>query len=169
MAEKADNGYYYNTDSIGYARYSAEGSVSDLRTAEGVMASDCTPIVYNGQVVWYATDDSVPVFYVLDEDGVTAYPTAGGESEPPAEPEQPERPSPALRPVPIPARQPPFGRLWSRRSSLPPDRTEQPQPSGYPGGRLPVGRRPRLSHRRGEGPVPCQAHGWRAPDLLLRQ
>ena len=53
MAEKADNGYYYNTDSIGYARYSAEGSVSDLRTAEGVMASDCTPIVYNGQVVWY--------------------------------------------------------------------------------------------------------------------
>lgn len=93
MAEKADNGYYYNTDSIGYARYSAEGSVSDLRTAEGVMASDCTPIVYNGQVVWYATDDSVPVFYVLDEDGVTAYPTAGEESEPPADPEQPERPS----------------------------------------------------------------------------
>ena len=82
MAEKADNGYFYNTRELQYARYSADGTVSDVRTAENAPLSNCQPIYYNGQVVWYTTRESAPTFYTLDESGVTAHPTADSPAQP---------------------------------------------------------------------------------------
>ena len=108
MAEKNSNGYYYNTDTIQYAAYSADGSVSLVKTAEGVVLSDCQPIVYDGRVVWYATGTenngrSAPTFYVLNESGVTAYPVSGGggaeEEETPSVPEEPDTPEEPAAPV----------------------------------------------------------------------
>ena len=87
LAEKWDNGYYYNKESIQYATYSADGTVSDIKTADGVQMSRCHPISYNGKVVWYSTHDSTPVFYVLDESGVQSYPVGeGGGQQPDPEP-----------------------------------------------------------------------------------
>ena len=92
MAEKADNGYFYSNNATQYARYSADGTISSIQTAENAPLSSCHPIVFNGQVVWYTTNDSAPTFYTLDESGVTAHPTDGQETEQPTEPEQPQEP-----------------------------------------------------------------------------
>ena len=54
--------------------------------------SDCAPVYYNGQVVWYVTDNSAPVFYTLDESGVTRH---GGS---PVEPEQTQEPGQTQEP-----------------------------------------------------------------------
>lgn len=54
-----------------YASYSENGTVSAAKTAKG-MASDCEPIVHNGKVVWYVTQESIPTFYILDASGVKA-------------------------------------------------------------------------------------------------
>ncbi len=59
------------TGTICYARYAADGSVGEIRTAKGAL-SDCPPICVNGKIIWYVTEDSVPTFYVLDESGLTA-------------------------------------------------------------------------------------------------
>ena len=59
------------TNELYYAAYSATGTVGTVKKAEA-STSDCQPIVYNGKVVWYATKNSAPVFYQLDENGVTA-------------------------------------------------------------------------------------------------
>ena len=87
VSDGADRGYViwdvktvYNsvikssTGRIAYASYDAEGNVSDVRTADG-MLSDCQPIMYGGKAVWYVTDDSAPVFYTLDESGLSVFPT----------------------------------------------------------------------------------------------
>ncbi|MBR4703275.1 MAG: leucine-rich repeat domain-containing protein, partial [Oscillospiraceae bacterium] len=57
-------------DTLCYARYAADGSVGEVRTAAG-MLSDCRPIAADGKVLWYVTDNSAPVFYLLDENGLT--------------------------------------------------------------------------------------------------
>jgi len=50
---------------VAYARYTADGSVSEIHTMKGAL-SDCQPILYNGKIIWYVTDDSAPKFYTLD-------------------------------------------------------------------------------------------------------
>lgn len=52
-----------------YARYSADGSIGEVKTAEAPL-SDCQPIAYKDNVVWYTTDNSTPTFYVLGKNGV---------------------------------------------------------------------------------------------------
>ena len=86
MAAKEDNGYFYDSGTLQYARYSADGTVSAIQTAENAPLFNGQPIVYNGQVVWYVTQNSAPTFYTLDESGVTAHPTQGAAEEP----EQPD-------------------------------------------------------------------------------
>ena len=101
LAEKWDNGYYYNKESIQYATYSADGTVSNIRTADGVQMSRCHPISYNGKVVWYSTHDSTPVFYVLDESGVQSYPVGeGGGQQPDPDPDPNPYPDPDPTPDP---------------------------------------------------------------------
>lgn len=103
LAEKWDNGYYYNKESIQYATYSADGTVSNIKTADGVQMSRCHPISYNGKVVWYSTHDSTPVFYVLDESGVQSYPVGeGGGQQPDPDPDPNPDPDPYPDPDPTP-------------------------------------------------------------------
>lgn len=103
LAEKWDNGYYYNKESIQYATYSADGTVSDIKTADGVQMSRCHPISYNGKVVWYSTHDSTPVFYVLDESGVQSYPVGeSGGQQPDPDPDPNPDPDPYPDPDPTP-------------------------------------------------------------------
>lgn len=64
-------GYAAEEDTICYAYYNNEGDVSALTTTQGAL-SDCQPILYNGKVTWYVTDNSAPVFYTLDEQGLSA-------------------------------------------------------------------------------------------------
>lgn len=66
-------GSYYS-DELFYARYDGQGNVSAVRTAVAPL-SDCKPIPYKDGIVWYATADSGPVFYLLDETGLTTYST----------------------------------------------------------------------------------------------
>lgn len=97
MAEKADNGYFYSNDATQYARYSADGTISAIQTAENAPLSNCHPIEFNGQVVWYTTNDSAPTFYTLDSSGVTAIPVGGATQT--TQPEQPEQPTQPEQPA----------------------------------------------------------------------
>ncbi len=55
--------------SVAWVRYDADGNVGEIRTAPGAL-SDCPPICVNGKAVWYVTEDSVPIFYTLDDSGL---------------------------------------------------------------------------------------------------
>ena len=78
---------YTVDDTLYYITYGPDGQPSyPIATAQDAPLSDCQPIPYQGGVVWYVTDNSAPVFYTLDESGVTAHPTAGET----VQPEQPE-------------------------------------------------------------------------------
>lgn len=57
-----------------YARYDGNGVLGQEQAASGADLSDCQPILYRGDLVWYTTDNSAPVFYTLNEKGVTATP-----------------------------------------------------------------------------------------------
>lgn len=72
-------------DTLYYRTYAEGGSVGELKTAK-IPLSDCQPILYNGKVVWYVTNDSAPTFYTLDASGVKAVPAsaAPGAAELPA-------------------------------------------------------------------------------------
>lgn len=67
-------------DTLYYVSYDAEGVPGPVRTAKAPL-SDCQPIPFDGGVVWYVTNynphdpnsDPNPIFYVLDENGVTAH------------------------------------------------------------------------------------------------
>ena len=63
-------------DTLYYLHYGADGTPEQYKTAKGSL-SDCQPIYYNGQVVWYVTDNSAPVFYTLDSSGVQQHSTVG--------------------------------------------------------------------------------------------
>lgn len=83
LAKLNDNGYYYLDSSMAYATYSADGTVSQIQTVHDVWMSRCHPIVYNGKVVWYYANWDTPVFYTLDQSGITATPaTVFGQPDP---------------------------------------------------------------------------------------
>lgn len=65
---------YYYSDELFYVHYDGQGNVSAVRTATAPL-SDCQPIAYRNGVVWYTTADSGPVFYLLDETGLTSHST----------------------------------------------------------------------------------------------
>ncbi len=74
-----------------YARYQPTGGIGAFRETIKVSAcdaelSDCQPIVWNGKVVWYVTGEganaSVPMFYVLDDNGITPYKATAGAGAP---------------------------------------------------------------------------------------
>lgn len=67
---KFDGKYFVPTEKIVYARYS-NGGAETLQTADAQL-SDCQPIIFNGKVTWYVTNNSAPIFYTLDERGVTS-------------------------------------------------------------------------------------------------
>ena len=48
-----------------YTTYDSEGRIGEIKSVPAEL-SDCRPIVVNGKVIWYVTEDSVPVFYILD-------------------------------------------------------------------------------------------------------
>ena len=85
LADK-NGDYFYYSDNIQYARYGADGTISDIRAAENAPLSNCQPIYYNGQAVWFTTHESTPTFYTLDDSGVTAYPMSAAQPEPEPEP-----------------------------------------------------------------------------------
>ena len=63
-----DGGYLMWTDADGtfyYTSYTDDGSIGAIATADAAL-SDCQPIVHNGELVWYVTTNSAPVFYKLD-------------------------------------------------------------------------------------------------------
>lgn len=63
-----DGGYVMWTDEkdkFYYTKYTDGGTEGAVNTAD-VALSDCQPILYNGAVVWYVTEESVPAFYKLD-------------------------------------------------------------------------------------------------------
>ncbi|MBO4330645.1 MAG: S-layer homology domain-containing protein [Oscillospiraceae bacterium] len=63
----------HRDDTLYYTAYRADGSFGSVMTAEDAPLSDCRPIVYNGNLVWYVTERSAPTFYVLGESGVQKY------------------------------------------------------------------------------------------------
>ena len=56
-------------DTLYYRTYAEGGAVGPLKTATAPM-SDCQPILFNGKVTWYVTDNSAPTFYQLDASGL---------------------------------------------------------------------------------------------------
>lgn len=52
-----------------YVSYDANGNVGQVKVGSAPL-SDCAPILYNGRLVWYVTDNSAPKFYGLDGNGV---------------------------------------------------------------------------------------------------
>lgn len=72
--------YGYDND-LYYARYDANGNVGPVQTATASL-SDCAPIYWNGKVVWYVTDASAPIFYFLDDSGVTIKAATGMNTTP---------------------------------------------------------------------------------------
>lgn len=57
------------SDSLSYVTYQADGTVSPVRRAKGLL-SDCQPIPYQDGIIWYATAGTSPVFYQLNSSGV---------------------------------------------------------------------------------------------------
>lgn len=82
-----------NDGSICYVSYNADGSTGASKTAASTL-SDCQPIMYQGKATWYVTDNSTPVFYTLNDSGVTAIPIADNSSTTtPTDPTTPTTPT----------------------------------------------------------------------------
>lgn len=62
----------FGDDELHFATYSDGGRVGEVKTATAPL-SDCQPIYYNGKVVWYVTDNTRPIFYTLDDSGVSKF------------------------------------------------------------------------------------------------
>lgn len=63
-----DGGYVMWTDTNGvfhYARYADGGTLGVIGTSDAAL-SDCQPILHNGEIVWYVTTNSAPVFFKLN-------------------------------------------------------------------------------------------------------
>lgn len=90
VLEQTAGGDYEPSGQISFAAYDARGSVGAITTVEGRL-SDCQPIYDDGRVIWYVTDHSAPVFYVLDRSGLRAIPAAADEPE-----EEPAEEGPSL-------------------------------------------------------------------------
>ena len=63
---------FYVIDTLSYVSFDDMGNVSPVQTVRGQL-SDCQPIPVDGKLVWYVTDQSIPTFYTLGEDGLTAH------------------------------------------------------------------------------------------------
>lgn len=69
---RAKNWYTFTMDrTLYFAAYDAGGNVAVGAAAAPL--SDCAPILWNGKVVWYVTDNSAPTFYTLGGTGLNAY------------------------------------------------------------------------------------------------
>ena len=77
---------YNVSDTLYYLAYGPDGVPGEVQTAQASL-SDCQPIPYDGGVVWYVTDNSTPVFYTLDNSGVTRH-SGEGAAEQPEQPVQ---------------------------------------------------------------------------------
>ncbi len=55
--------------SVAWVKYDRDGNVGEIHTAPGAL-SDCPPIFVNGKLMWYVTEDSLPLFYLLDDSGL---------------------------------------------------------------------------------------------------
>lgn len=76
-----DGGYLMWTDASGvfyYTRYTDGGTIGAIATADAAL-SDCQPILHNGEVVWYVTNGSIPVFYRLNAAGMLTKTIANGQ------------------------------------------------------------------------------------------
>lgn len=93
----------HGDDTLSYVTYNADGTFGAVLTAADTPLSDCQPIVYNGKVTWYVTNNSAPIFYTLGADGVKAH-AVTTETEPTATatPEPTVTPTPAPTPAPTP-------------------------------------------------------------------
>lgn len=69
---KFDGKYFKPSGRIIFADYEDGGKSNTIQAVEGQL-SDCQPIIFNGKVTWYVTNNSAPIFYTLDEGGVTAH------------------------------------------------------------------------------------------------
>ena len=56
----------YSHNAIQYAFIDGQGNVTSQVYSMNGSLSDCQPIVAGNEVVWYATDDSAPTFYVIN-------------------------------------------------------------------------------------------------------
>lgn len=74
LQKKDESGSYTSSGKLICVKYSADGQISADTVLDG-MISDCQPINFQGKIVWYVTEDSSPVFYVLDSSGISAYQT----------------------------------------------------------------------------------------------
>lgn len=72
VCEKDGKGDYRSKANLAYVRYYADGQVSDIMHESGRL-SDCQPILFNGKYIWYVTENSVPVFFTLDDLGISAH------------------------------------------------------------------------------------------------
>ncbi|HBV82950.1 MAG: hypothetical protein OSJ73_13700 [Lachnospiraceae bacterium] len=76
-----DGGYLMWTDVNGafyYTRYADGGVVGTISTADAAL-SDCQPICYNGEVLWYVTSNTSPIFYKIDAAGMLSRIPANGQ------------------------------------------------------------------------------------------
>lgn len=55
-----------NNKKLNYASYNSTGQTDAVKTIADAPLSDCQPIVSDGKVIWYTTDNSIPSFYSLD-------------------------------------------------------------------------------------------------------
>lgn len=74
------------SDTLYYMPYDAEPEIVPWQEAQAPL-SDCQPIPYGDGVIWYVTDNSIPTFYTLDSNGVTAHSVNMAEPEPEPEPD----------------------------------------------------------------------------------
>ena len=61
-----------NSENIYCSHYDNTKNVTETKSFEGSL-SDCQPIIYNNKIIWYVTNDSKPVFYTLDETGLSTH------------------------------------------------------------------------------------------------
>ena len=71
--DEFDQWFFANKRELAYVRYDSNGNVGQVKTTSGAL-SDCQPIMHDGKIVWYVTEDSSPVFYTLDDTGIHSYP-----------------------------------------------------------------------------------------------
>lgn len=80
LAPTGDEGGYVlwcnsiNSDSVSYVHYDAQGNISPVQSYDGVMLSDCQPILYRGNLIWYVGEvDGSMSFYALNEGWISKY------------------------------------------------------------------------------------------------
>ena len=67
-----NNGKYVPNGTLYYSKYDDEGNLTTAQAVNGNL-SDCQPIVYNGKITWYVTDNSKPTFYTFDDSGLNTH------------------------------------------------------------------------------------------------